>query len=396
MLEAGRQLPEQSFPVTRADLVRYAGASGDFNPIHWSERFAVGVGLPGVIAHGMFTMALAARAVTAWAGRADAVVDFGVRFTRPVPGSGRRRRHRGRRGTGVGEDSGDGSGHFDLTAICEGEKVARTGPARSSSELTPMSGRRRSAGLGDRTATRTLVRRGVSNPFAVARMPPDERLRRIGVWRNWQRSGLQNRRLQVRVLSPLPSGNGQRRWDAVADPQLDYAKEGEVADNKRGGRSDDDEYDDDVLAEAGDSDADPDAATSTAPRTMTTRRRTVSRQFGLVLLWPRPGRRLQVEVGRESPRNFWTDCQVRPRGRRRAAKVIYPTRKELLTYTTVVVVFVTIMMTLVALLDLGFAKLCSSSSATRPRPEHPPTARPESRKRATVPEYDETAQTPTP
>jgi acyl dehydratase len=84
-LQAGQQLPAQRFRVTRADLVRYAGASGDFNPIHWSERFATGVGLPGVIAHGMFTMALAGRAVTAWAGAPDAVLDFTVRFSRPVP-----------------------------------------------------------------------------------------------------------------------------------------------------------------------------------------------------------------------------------------------------------------------------------------------------------------------
>mgnify|MGYP001090611244 CR=1 FL=1 len=80
----GQQLPAQTYRVTRADLVRYAGASGDFNPIHWSERIARSVGLPGVIAHGMYTMALAGRALTTWAGRADAVIDFGVRFTKPV------------------------------------------------------------------------------------------------------------------------------------------------------------------------------------------------------------------------------------------------------------------------------------------------------------------------
>lgn len=80
----GQRLPEQRFGVTRADLIRYAGASGDFNPIHWSDRVAHEVGLPGVIAHGMFTMALAGRAVTTWAGSADAVLDFSVRFARPV------------------------------------------------------------------------------------------------------------------------------------------------------------------------------------------------------------------------------------------------------------------------------------------------------------------------
>ena len=80
----GTELPEQTFPVTRADLVRYAGASGDFNPIHWNERFATGVGLPGVIAHGMLTMALAGRAVTRWAGDPAALVEYHVRFGRPV------------------------------------------------------------------------------------------------------------------------------------------------------------------------------------------------------------------------------------------------------------------------------------------------------------------------
>jgi acyl dehydratase len=80
----GDELPTRSFPVQRADLVRYAGASGDFNPIHWNERVATSVGLPNVIAHGMYTMAVVARAVTDWAGDPGAVVEYGVRFTRPV------------------------------------------------------------------------------------------------------------------------------------------------------------------------------------------------------------------------------------------------------------------------------------------------------------------------
>lgn len=83
-VEVGTELPAQSFPVTRATLVRYAGASGDFNPIHWNEKFAREVGLPDVIAHGMFTMASAARVVTDWAGDPAAVVEYGVRFTKPV------------------------------------------------------------------------------------------------------------------------------------------------------------------------------------------------------------------------------------------------------------------------------------------------------------------------
>ena len=66
-LEAGPELPTQRDAVRRSDLIRYAGASGDFPPIHWSDRVATSVGLPGVIAHGMFTMALSARAVDGWA-----------------------------------------------------------------------------------------------------------------------------------------------------------------------------------------------------------------------------------------------------------------------------------------------------------------------------------------
>lgn len=82
-LVAGHTLPPQTYAVRRSDLVRYAGASGDFNPIHWSQRVATSVGLPGVIAHGMFTMALAARAVEAWTDGAE-VVELGCKFTNPV------------------------------------------------------------------------------------------------------------------------------------------------------------------------------------------------------------------------------------------------------------------------------------------------------------------------
>ena len=82
--EPGTVLPPQEYAVTRADLVRYAGASGDRNPIHWSDRVATSVGLPGVIAHGMFTMALAARAVDVWAGAPGRVRELGCKFTKPV------------------------------------------------------------------------------------------------------------------------------------------------------------------------------------------------------------------------------------------------------------------------------------------------------------------------
>jgi acyl dehydratase len=80
----GDTLQSRTFPLTRRDLVQYAGASGDFNVIHWNQRIARSVGLPDVIAHGMLTMATAARLVTDWAGDPGAVVRYGVRFTKPV------------------------------------------------------------------------------------------------------------------------------------------------------------------------------------------------------------------------------------------------------------------------------------------------------------------------
>jgi hypothetical protein len=84
-VEPGTELPGRSYQVTRLDLVKYAGASGDFNPIHWNERVAKSVGLPDVIAHGMYTMAQAGKFVTEWAGDPGAVSDFGVRFSAMVP-----------------------------------------------------------------------------------------------------------------------------------------------------------------------------------------------------------------------------------------------------------------------------------------------------------------------
>ncbi|MFD1506502.1 MaoC family dehydratase [Georgenia yuyongxinii] len=83
-LEPGQQLFIRTYAVDRDLLVRYAGASGDFNPIHYNDRFAREVGLPGVIAHGMATMGLAGSAVADWAGDPGAVMDYGVRFTRPI------------------------------------------------------------------------------------------------------------------------------------------------------------------------------------------------------------------------------------------------------------------------------------------------------------------------
>lgn len=83
-LEKGQQIGERRIEVSRADLVAYAGVSGDMNPIHWNEAFARSVGLPNVIAHGMFTMGAAVGLVTEWAGDPGAVVDYQTRFTKPV------------------------------------------------------------------------------------------------------------------------------------------------------------------------------------------------------------------------------------------------------------------------------------------------------------------------
>jgi acyl dehydratase len=84
-LEIGQEIGRRRIAVGRGTLVRYAGASGDFNPIHYDDVVAQGVGLPGVIAHGMFTMGAAIDLVADWAGDPGAVVDYRVRFTRPVP-----------------------------------------------------------------------------------------------------------------------------------------------------------------------------------------------------------------------------------------------------------------------------------------------------------------------
>jgi acyl dehydratase len=82
--KVGEVVARADFTVTRSHLIRYAGASGDFNPIHWNSRVATAVGLPDVIAHGMLTMALAGRAVTDWVGDPGRVEEYAVRFSRPV------------------------------------------------------------------------------------------------------------------------------------------------------------------------------------------------------------------------------------------------------------------------------------------------------------------------
>ena len=84
MIEVGTQLPEKVFYVDREMLKRYADASGDQNPIHQNEEFALSVGLPNVIAHGMLTMAIVGKYVSDFAGGSAKVIEFGARFTKPV------------------------------------------------------------------------------------------------------------------------------------------------------------------------------------------------------------------------------------------------------------------------------------------------------------------------
>jgi acyl dehydratase len=122
-VEVGTELPAQSFPVRRETLVRYAGASGDFNPIHWNERFARAVGLPDVIAHGMFTMAEAIRVVTDWVGDPGAVVEYGVRFTKPVVVPDDEQGALVEVSGKVAAKLADGLVRVDLTATSAGQKV---------------------------------------------------------------------------------------------------------------------------------------------------------------------------------------------------------------------------------------------------------------------------------
>ena len=83
-LTVGQELPPRQFKITRDSLVRYAGASGDFNPIHYRDDFAQAVGLPGVLAHGMLTMGLAVQTVVDFVGDSGKILDYQVRFTKPV------------------------------------------------------------------------------------------------------------------------------------------------------------------------------------------------------------------------------------------------------------------------------------------------------------------------
>ncbi len=129
-VEAGAELPPQSFPIERVNLVRYCGASGDFNVIHWNQRIATSVGLPDVIAHGMFTMAEAGRVVTDWIGDPGAVLEYGVRFTRPVVVPDDDHGALLEVSGVVTEKLADGEVLVELTARCGGTKVLAKSQAR--------------------------------------------------------------------------------------------------------------------------------------------------------------------------------------------------------------------------------------------------------------------------
>ena len=119
-MRAGDTLEPREYDVTRADLVAYADASGDHNPIHQDDEVARSVGLPGVIAHGMYTMALAARAVSDWTGESD-VVELGCKFTSPVvvPEEGTVKV----RVAGTVKSVDDGLATLALEVTCDGQKV---------------------------------------------------------------------------------------------------------------------------------------------------------------------------------------------------------------------------------------------------------------------------------
>jgi acyl dehydratase len=123
-VSVGDQLPAVGYPIRRLDLIRYAGASGDFNTIHWNDRIAAAVGLPSVIAHGMFTMATGSRFVGDWAGDPGAIVDYGVRFTNLVPvpddAAGATVEFSGKV---TAKDDDARTATVTLTAVCAGRKV---------------------------------------------------------------------------------------------------------------------------------------------------------------------------------------------------------------------------------------------------------------------------------
>jgi len=122
-VSAGDALPSRTIHVERASLVQYAGASLDRNRIHWDERFATSVGLPDVIAHGMFTMGSAITVVTDWLGDAGRVLEYGTRFTKPVVVPWEDGADIEVSGVVRSVDAEARRATIDLTALCNGDKV---------------------------------------------------------------------------------------------------------------------------------------------------------------------------------------------------------------------------------------------------------------------------------
>jgi acyl dehydratase len=119
----GQELPSRTIHITRAILVRYTGASLDRNPLHWDERFARSVGLPDVIAHGMFTMGSVVNVVSDWVGDAGRVVDYGTRFTKPVVVPYKGGAEVEVTGVVTAVDAQTRRATVELTAICGTDKV---------------------------------------------------------------------------------------------------------------------------------------------------------------------------------------------------------------------------------------------------------------------------------
>lgn len=122
-LEVGQVVAERTFSFDRSTLVKYAGASGDFNPIHWNDQFAQSVGLAGVIAHGMLTMGSSVTLVEDWIGDQRQIVDYQTRFARPVavPNPGVAEVHV--TATVGSVDSEARRVRVDLTTVFEGARV---------------------------------------------------------------------------------------------------------------------------------------------------------------------------------------------------------------------------------------------------------------------------------
>ncbi len=121
--QVGQELPSKDFKITRESLVRYAGASGDFNPIHYRDDVAMAVGLPGVLAHGMLTMGIAVQVAVDFFGGSGHVLDYQVRFTKPVLVDAKNGALLSVSATVSEVDEAAGTVRLSLTASCDGQTV---------------------------------------------------------------------------------------------------------------------------------------------------------------------------------------------------------------------------------------------------------------------------------